>query len=352
MDDPIGTLIARAIADDWTAGAAIRVEREGTLVYEGAQGLAAAGEGVGMTTLFDLASLSKLFTTTAILRLASQGLLDLDTPVSEALGYGQEGLGGQVSRALGAITLRSLLNHSSGIHYWYPFYTRRDEPFQAILADVLEAHPPTGITTYSDLNFMILGSIVESVTGKSLRDAMAEQVFAPLGMKTACYGPVRPEDCAATEFGNRIETRMVADLGLIFDGWRDENTPLRGTCDDGNCFYYFGGASGHAGVFSDPEDLAKLGRLYLDGGSYMDTRLLTQATTDDGWGRGLGFQFGELYPHGGFGHTGFTGTYLYINPTSALVVVLLTNRLHVPSPRNINALRQDVAEASFSLFSS
>ncbi len=344
MDDPIGTLIARAIADEWAAGAVVRVERGGTLVYEGAQGLAAFGEKVGTTTLFDLASLSKLFTTTAVLRLASQGLLGLDTRVSEALGYGREGLGD--------ITVRSLMNHSTGIHYWYPFYTRRGDPFEAILADVLSAHPPTGLTTYSDLNFMLLGYIVERVTGKSLRDAVKELVFTPLGMKNACYGPVRPEACAATEFGNRIETRMVADLGLSFYGWRDEDTPIRGTCDDGNCFYYFGGAAGHAGVFSDAEDLAKLGRLYLDVGSYIDAKLLTQATTDSGKGRGLGFQFGELYPHGGFGHTGFTGTYLYINPASTLVIVLLTNRLHVPSPRNINTLRQDVAEAAFSLFSS
>lgn len=345
--DGIDRLTRRAMGDGAFAGSVVRVERRGRLVFEGAWGDAledgAAREEMTTSSVFDLASVSKLFTATAVLRLASAGRLELESAVADVLGYGSSGLGA----ALGGADIRDLLTHSSGIHYWYPFYTRRGEPFEAILADVLAEHPRRREVIYSDLNFMLLGKIVEKVAGLSLREAVRALVIEPLGLSRSGY-VAPPSGVVATEFGNRIEERMVADLGLRFNGWRSQARPLRGEPDDGNCYYYFGGAAGHAGVFSDAASLAALGESFLvwpgkasDG--FIRQDLLAEARRDHGGDRGLGFQVGENYPSGGFGHTGFTGTYLHVNDGSGLVIVCLTNRLHVAAPRRINDYYQDVS---------
>jgi CubicO group peptidase (beta-lactamase class C family) len=314
-----------------------------------------------ISTLFDLASVTKLFTTTAILRLATQGALRLSDRVFALLapslasrGLGRE-LAARLAACLGVIDVAALLSHASGIHWWYPFYTRRGEAFESILVDVLEAHPPTGQVVYSDLNFMLLGRVVEAVTKTPLPSAVASLVFGPLGLGRSSYArPLGP--CAAGEWGNRIERRMVAEAGLGFEGWRDESVPIRGDCDDGNCYYYFGGAAGHAGVFSDARDLCRLGRLFLDAGrlgtgrgaAWLAPALVREALADQGGLRGLGFQLGPNYPGEGRGHTGFTGSYLHINPARGLVIAILANRLHVAQPRDLNPYRIELSEAVLS----
>jgi CubicO group peptidase (beta-lactamase class C family) len=309
------------------------------------------------STLFDLASVSKLFTATAVLRLATLGKLSLSTKAIDLLaptGSLDSRLRGRLAAALGDVDLAALLDHSSGIHYWYPFYARRGEGFEPVLAEVCEAWPREGHMVYSDLNFMILGRIIERAARSPLPDAMRELVFGPLGLRRCSYGaPLGP--CAATEFGNRIERRMVAELGLSFDGWRDESRPIRGEPDDGNCHYYFGGAAGHAGVFADAADLCRVGRLYLEAGRargapYLARRLAEAALRDRGQGRGLGFQCGENYPGGGSGHTGFTGTYLHVSPASGLVMAILANRLHVPEPCDLTPFRRELATAVLAAF--
>lgn len=353
--DPLASLVVEALDRDLFAGAVVRVRRRGRTLYSGAWGYALKDgpERVPMreSMLFDLASLSKLFTATAALRLVAAGRLSLDSPASEVLGY----CGGNerdLERELGGIDVAALLTHSSGLHYWYPFYVRREESFESILASVLGDHPPAHSTIYSDLNFMLLGKIVERVYGAPLRIAVQELVFRPLGLPAAAYGPSgHPGDCAATEFGNRIERGMVEALSLSFGAWRDESRPIRGQCDDGNCHYYFGGAAGHAGIFCDADDLAALGEAYLDGGgAFLPAGLAEEALRDRGAGRGLGFQTGELYPRGGAGHTGFTGTYLHVNPGEDMVIAVLTNRLHVSNPGNLNPFRQAIAAAALELF--
>ncbi len=359
-------LLAEALAEDRFAGAILRVERRGRVLYERAAGWAlrtdAAREPMARETVFDLASLSKLFTATAALNLVSRGVWSLETSAAELLGLDVGGgADGALRNALEGVDLRALLSHSSGLHYWHPCYVRAGDPFRAILSDVLAAHPrKPGTTVYSDLNFMILGLGVERATGLALPDAMARLVFGPLGLEAAHYrlrgsaAPVPASAVAATEFGNRIERRMVADLGLACSLWRDEMVPIRGEADDGNCWYYFGGAAGHAGVFCGAADLCRLGRLYAEGGAVdgrpvIDPGLAAEAVRDSGAGRGLGFQLGENYPGGGAGHTGFTGTYLYVHAPSGLVAAALTNRLHVREPGDLNPFRRRFAETALGL---
>lgn len=373
MNGALDALVDEALAEDLFAGAVLRIERRGQILYERARGWALrdgeAREPMETDTVFDLASLSKLFTTTAALSLVSRGVWSLSTPAAELLG-----VEGALRAVLEGVDLRSLLTHSSGIHYWHPFYVRPEAPFREQLAAVLAAHPrKRGVTIYSDLNFMILGLGLERATGRALPEAMARLVFGPLGLKTAHYRPrgeagaIPTAAIAATEFGNRIERRMVADLGLSFPFWRDDALPIRGEADDGNCWYYFGGAAGHAGVFCGAADLCRLGRLFAEGGSggegddaraaggavagpLVAPELAAEAVRDSGAGRGLGFQLGENYPNRGAGHTGFTGTYLYVHPASGLVAAALTNRLHVGAPRDINPFRRRFAETALDLF--
>ena len=362
-------VIQTAIADGLFAGAALRIERGGLALFEEAWGdaLHTETERLAMTidTSFDIASITKLFTTTAILRLITLGRLSLGTRLDDIGavfdGGPAEGQKGQSAREFatgiaGRLSIASLLAHSTGIHYWYPFYARGGESFVSILADLLEEHPPRDETVYSDVNFMLLGRVVEAITATPLDRAVRELVLEALALeRTSWRRPI--ETAAATEFGNRIEEGMVAALGLRFDGWRNRELPIRGEPNDGNCHYYFGGAAGHAGIFSDLRDLCRLGRLYLEKGrigdaAYLDPALAAEAMLDRGAGRGLGFQLGDNYPGGGCGHTGFTGGYLHVNEAAGFVIVLLANRLHVQKPRDINPFRRKVSALALAHFGS
>ena len=351
VEERIRQITGRFLEEGYFRGAVLRVERDGRLLYEGAWGHALWTEteriATGPSTLFDLASVSKLFTTTAILRLVTLGRFSLGDPVVALLrpSGGEAGL----ERALGNLDVASLLAHSSGILAWYPFYLRRGRPFEEVLADVLEANPPRRAVIYSDLNFMILGRIIEIATNLPLAAAMDTLVLEPLALDRTTYGAPAAMS-AATELGNRIERSMVAERGLSFEGWRDESRPIRGEPNDGNCYYFFGGTAGHAGLFSDARDLCRLGSLYrqrgqVEGAPFLAHGLAEEAMRDHGGSRGLGFQGGEGYPGGGWGHTGFTGTWLYVSTDRDLVIALLTNRLHVPQPRDTSAYRREIVLA-------
>lgn len=348
-----GEITRRHMHEGFFRGAVLRVERRGRLLHEEAwgQALVTEEEQVPMlpSTLFDLASVSKIFTTTAVLRLATTGALRLDAGVTELLG-----LEPPLGSSLRGVDLRALLTHSSGILAWYPFYTRRSEPFLRILADVLSAHARRSEVIYSDLNFMLLGLVIERATGAELPQAVDRLVLRPLGLQRSRYGRAQGP-AAATENGNRIEKRMVADLGLSFDGWRGEGRPVVGEPNDGNCFHFFRGASGHAGLFSDARDVCRLGRLYLEGGRidgepWLAPGIAEEAMREHAGGRCLGFHLGGVFPRGAFGHTGFTGTCLMLSPPTGIVAALLTNRLHVPEPRDISAYRRELLEAVVTVF--
>ena len=354
--EKVASIAARGLSEGLFAGLSARMERGGIPVFAEALGNAIDANGMKtpMTTCtkFDIASLTKLFTTTAILRLATEGRIGLDSALCD-IGWTANAARGRTAleNAFRGITVKKLLMHSSGLHYWYPFYAEKDRDFADILELVLRRFPLEDGSVYSDLNFMILGKIIEAVAGFPLEKAIEEIVCGPLGLGDSGYRP-RSGPFAATEFGNRVEMKMVEDLGLSFQSWRAIDRPIVGEPDDGNCHYYFGGAAGHAGIFSTVADICTLGRLYLDplgNEGYLEPALVAEAASDHGGNRGLGFQLGELYPGGGFGHTGFTGTYLYLNRRLDLAVAVFANRLHVGNPRNINEFRKEIIGAAIGL---
>lgn len=355
------------------AGAVVRVEQERTLISECAVGYSLCDgekkEPMSTTTLFDIASLTKLFTTTVILRFATLGIIDIDRSFA-AQSWAEPFLIAaqdhpEILAMYETLTPSALLTHSSGLPAWYPFYAAREQlhqeaadarerlipsDFTAILHRVLRSSPLQKKTVYSDINFMLLGMAAACIGRCRLDEVIFSSLIKPLRLGATTYTPIAAQT-AATEFGNRIEMQMTANMGLSFSKWRPLSRPLRGEANDGNAFYYFSGIAGHAGLFSTAEDLCNLCQLYVPEDAaeenmqdFIAPPLLMRATTDAGAGRGLGFQFSQRYPHG-FGHTGFTGTMVYIHPREKLTAVILTNRLHVPAPQDIDAYRMAIVEA-------
>jgi CubicO group peptidase (beta-lactamase class C family) len=306
-------------------------------------------------TVFDLASLTKpLATTPVVLTLVERGLLDLDAPAGQYL----PDLAGRDE-----LTLRRLLTHTSGIRAWYPTYAMARTPVEVLrtISSLPLSAPPDTRVEYSCLGFIILGIVAERVAGAPLDRLAADLVFRPLGLREIGYRPgVPPHRYAATERGNDYEKGSVAGVRAQFDDWRTDYVP--GAVHDGNAYYGMGGVSGNAGLFGTAADVAVLGQLWLNGGEYGGVRLLSpemvalatsNLTPGLGDARGLGWKlkdpysgeglrsYGSLLSDRTFGHTGFTGTCLWVDPNDELVVVLLTNSIHphVPPDDRIIAAR-------------
>ncbi|WP_155549328.1 serine hydrolase [Amycolatopsis camponoti] len=290
-------------------------------------------------TIFDMASISKLFTSIAVLQLVERGQLTIDTPVSR---FFPEFATGDKA----AITIKMLLTHVSGFDadpipsLWagYPDIPSRR---QAVLDSPLKNKPGTTYL-YSDINLLTLGFIVEKLTGQPLDKVVHDRITAPLGMVDTGYNPPASKlnRVAATEFEANPPRGMV-----------------RGSVHDENA-WSLGGVAGHAGVFSTATDMAVLAQTMLNGGSYRGHRILGEETVrqmmltnynqqfpDDA--HGLGFELDQPWYMGALaspvtaGHTGFTGTTLVIDPESRSFAILLTNRVH-PSRSwgSINTARQ------------
>lgn len=292
--------------------------------------------------VFDLASLTKLLTTTFVLRLVAQNKASLDTTLLDMLpgwetAKAQPGL--TTLRRLNQITLRQALRHCTGLPAWYPFYTGAG--FWPTLETLLQSTPPLPGTLYSDLNFILLGKAAEALSGKSLAAQLAELNLA-LGTRFS-YNPKTKAHCVPTEFGNRQEMHMCEERNLAFAGWRSTDAQIQGEANDGNAFYAFGGVSGHAGVFGTVGDVLLLGEMFLNSArnnnSYLPQPLMLEALSDDGTGRGLGFDTGEVFAHGA-GHTGFTGTALWVCPSQNMAAALMASRLALPGPPNLQPLRK------------
>ncbi|WP_203453810.1 serine hydrolase domain-containing protein [Jiangella aurantiaca] len=334
------------------SGMTVLAAHDGAVVAEDAAGWAlrfADGTGAELSrdewipaatdTIYDLASVSKLFTTIVVLQQVEAGRIDLDAP---AVGYLED----YAPTGLQGITVRQLLTHTSGLVSWLPLW--RDWPtpearIDAVLA-AMPTKPPGTAYLYSDLNMITAGLVAEEVSGQPLDVLVREGITEPLGMTDTGYNPPASEldRIAATEF------QAAPPRGMVRGEVHDENA------------WSLNGVAGHAGVFGTAQDLARLAQAILNGGAYGGERILQPDTveamlTDENTGfpgnaHGLGFELNQrwymdaLSSPSTAGHTGFTGTSMVIDPLSRSFVILLTNRVH-PS-RNwgtINPARRAVA---------
>lgn len=321
-------LLTTAVAASVVPGAVAAAARGSRLVLYEAYGMAAlhpAPRPMAVDTLFDLASLTKVVATLpCLLGLVEEGLLYLDEPVARLLPA--FAAGGKEN-----VTYRHVLTHTAGLVWWRDYFRRGlgyEEIIAAICAEDL-THPPGTKVVYSDLGFILLTEILRRLTGKPLDTLAAERVFRPLGMAGAVFNPAgkAAETAAATEY--RPE-RGACQCGEV----HDENALA------------MGGVSGHAGLFATALDVLRYGQAWLGGGALPGAgRILSPATVaaatreeTAGMGerRGLGWALrtpsgspaGDLFSPDAYGHTGFTGTSLWIDPRLGLTAVLLTNRVH------------------------
>jgi len=346
-------VVQRAVDEHEIPGAVALVRWHGrTVLHETAGWAALEPEQRPMKadTIFDLASLTKpLVTAPLVLQLVDRGTVSLNDPACRYLP--------SLARfADGGVTIRQLLNHTSGLPAGSPLYvwarTRPD-----VLKTIAEMNPqydPGSQVIYSCLGYIVLGILLEEVTGRPLDDLACRSLFEPLGLVDTGYGPrIDRERCAWTEHGNTYEQANVAAAGLTFHGWREDYNV--GTVHDGNAWYAMGGVSGNAGLFGTAHDVAMLGQMWLDRGRVGRTCLLEEQTAAAAVlnctpglneARGLGWQINqpsqdqtELAAPGpssaggqlsarAFGHTGFTGTSIWVDPALNLVAVVLTNRVH------------------------
>jgi CubicO group peptidase (beta-lactamase class C family) len=337
----VRAVLARGLADSAFPGAvAVVGTATGVLAEEGVGRIdwAADAPRPDTRTVWDIASLTKVVgTTSALLQLVADGRVALDAPVQR---YLPEWTGPDKAR----VTVRHLLTHSSGLPAWRPLHKEATSPESAlalVVATALDTLPGVRFV-YSDLNFILLGRLVARVTGQPLDAYLAEHVFGPLGMVDTRYRP------PASELGRIAPTE--------FDPWRQRK--VRGEVHDENA-YVLGGVSGHAGLFSTAADLSRLARAYLNGGALdgrrvFDARTLVtftrvQDTTLSrralGWEAPTGGNSaGHYLTREAFGHTGFTGTSMWMDPERGVYVILLTNRVN-PTRTNTRVFRVRTALA-------
>jgi uncharacterized protein YbbC (DUF1343 family) len=347
----IDPLVEDAIGDGLLPGAVVVVGHAGEIVYEGAFGARAVdglGESMTPDTIFDLASLTKVVaTTTSVMILVEEGRLRLRDRVATYLpefsSHGKE-----------RITVEHLLTHVSGLRPDLPLQEVFEGAGAAIARaanEVPEAGPGERFI-YSDINFFVLGEIVRLVTGQTLDQFARDRIFRPLGMKDTGFNPpssLRPriaptEPCAPLAW-------PCGGAGAVM---------LRGRVHDPTA-RRMGGVAGHAGLFGTAGDLARFCRMLLGGGTLDDVRILAPLTvarmtrvstpTHLADRRGLGWDLdsryssnrGDLFGFGSYGHTGFTGTSLWLDPASDTFVVFLSSRLHPSGAGDVTALRGRVA---------
>ena len=288
-------------------------------------------------TIFDLASVSKLFTSIAVVQLVEEGQVGLDQPAATYLP--EFAAAGKRS-----VTVSQLLTHTSGFTSWLPLWSAyRDQAarIKAVLDQPLSS-PPGATYLYSDLNLIVLGVMVERLRGAPLDVVVHDHITAPLGMADTGYRPSNRHRTAATEF------QTAPPRGLVHGEVHDENA------------WSLGGVAGHAGVFSTADDLAVLAQSLLNGGIYRGQRILrhdsVSALVTNVNGRfpddahGLGFELDQRWYMDALsgprtaGHTGYTGTSIVIDFASRSFAILLTNRVH-PSRvwGSTNSARRDWA---------
>ncbi|HEV7899779.1 MAG TPA: serine hydrolase domain-containing protein [Planosporangium sp.] len=302
-------------------------------------------------TIFDLASVSKLFTSVVLMQQVERGRVDLDAPVARYLP--EFAAGGKE-----AVTVRMLLTHTSGLPPFAPLWSSYPDPparlAAALASPLMSGALPGGQYVYSDLGLIALGELVHRVTGQRLDEAVRTGITEPLSMVDTGYNPAPDKRgrIAATEY------EPYAGRGMVWGEVHDENA------------WSLGGVAGHAGVFSTVDDLAIFCQMVLNGGEYKGRRILRESTvrsmlvnynarleaSNPESRRGLGFELNKHWYMDGlaspvtFGHTGFTGTSIVVDPLSHSFVILLTNRVHPDrgwggNNNSRRALARDLADA-------
>ena len=339
----LDSIIDAAVADHAAPAMAIAVGRYDSLIYLHSYGTltyADSSPAVDEHTRFDLASLTKVIaTTTAAMMLEEQGRLDIDRTVASYLPEFN-------APDKKSITVRMLLTHRGGLEAFAPLWKtlRGREQYLAAINSRPLLYTPDTKSVYSDWDFVLMGFIVEHITGETLDAYTARTIFGPLGMSETGF---RPD---SVDKRHIAPTEIEADppRGLVWGSVHDENA------------YALGGVSGHAGLFSTAHDLAIFARMLLNGGSVGSVRLLTPATIARwtaaqgvGSSRALGWDTPAVHSSAGrffsprsYGHTGYTGTSIWTDPERGVWVVLLTNRVY-PTRNNSKhlSLRREVSDA-------
>ena len=338
-------ILNSAVADHQIPGAVLIVGHNGKVVYRacyGSRSLLPTQEPMTLDTVFDMASLTKpLVTATAVMQLYEQGRISPNDPVSKYLPE-------FAANGKQDITIRQLLTHYSGLPPDLSLtdsWSGKQEAFTRAFA-IAPIHPAGVQFVYSDINFIVLGALVEKISGLTLDQYARRFIIAPLGLTHTSYLPPASwiPKIAPTQY----------DLGGMLRGVVHDPTSRR-----------MGGVAGHAGLFSTADDMAVYAQNLLDRlagrpSHFPLSRIVLQKMTapqQPATGtalRGFGWDIdspyssnrGTLFPVGSFGHTGFTGTSLWIDPASDSYVVLLTNSVHPNGPKSITALRAKVADAA------
>lgn len=348
--DEIDGQMEQMISNQVMPGAVAFVARRGHIVKQEAYGyaykyvddkLTESSNPIKMQedTIFDLASISKIFTTTAAMILYDQGRFELDDKVAKYIPEFAEN--GKEN-----VTIRQLLTHTSGFTAWVPLYTKgnsREDRLDLVLKHPL-SNEPGSTYTYSDLNMITLGVLIERLSGQRQDEFVKEHITGPLNMKDTMYNPPASlkNRIAATEY------QPWTNRGIVWGEVHDENA------------WSLDGVAGHAGVFSTAADLAKLAHMYLNDGRYGSAQILKPETInkilenqipqfpgDDhglGWELAQGWFMDALSEGSTMGHTGYTGTSIVANKNNGTIAILLTNRVH-PSRNTVstNVARRQLA---------
>jgi CubicO group peptidase (beta-lactamase class C family) len=354
-------LIEDAVHKDGLIPSAVYVVAEkGDIRFRHACGTlnVSTGEAVTTETVYDLASLTKPLVTGLIAAiLIENGRLSMGDSLAS---FFPDFAGG----AKEEITIRHLAGHSSGLPAWIPFYLSgnvgkpKESAFSQIVSAELAANPGSEVN-YSDLNFILLGFILEKITGMDLSEAASQMLFKPLCLSNTFFNPpagIRSQ-IAASETGNLYEENMCRALfpeRKIPDGVFRTGL-IQGEVHDGNCFF-LGGVAGHAGLFSNAFETFRLASQFLAGTSELlsaQTCLLFQRNLTPRLNQARSFSFqlaetrnssaGPELPPESFGHLGFTGTSLWIEPEKERIYILLTNRTHnrIPPFPDLAVLRKN-----------
>jgi CubicO group peptidase (beta-lactamase class C family) len=353
----IDKVVAQEIRDKQVPGAVVVIGSRDQILYQKAFGfrtLGPAPEAMTLDTIFDMASLTKATATaTSILILAERGQLSLNDKVVKYLPEFKE---------KDNVTLKHLLTHYSGLRPDLDLketWSGYDTALQLAFKEKLQVEPGTRFI-YSDINYVVLTEIVRIVSGQTLDLFSRENIFVPLGMTDTGFLPPESKRSRIAP----TETRSGA-LSYFDPSLKNQGEPLRGEVHDPTA-YRMGGVAGHAGLFSTARDMSIYSQMILNGGVYRGARILssyavlamTTAQNPEGTvhARGYGWDIntsysaprGDFFPVGSFGHTGFTGTSLWMDPHSGVFVLILTSRLYPDGKGNVTSLRSRVGSVAAS----